>query len=155
MRPALVVRLVQRPMWLACIGMNAVGTLLEAGTLDPRDRELVILRVGFRTHCAYEWTQHLAMARVAGLSAAQIAAVTEGPGAAAWTDRDRDLLRAADQLVDDHVVDAPTWARLARHFDERQLLELMFVVGSYVCLAMVLNSVGLDPTVEPDRAAGP
>jgi len=36
---------------------------------------------------------------------------------------------------------------LAAHFDKRQLLEICFVVGSYACLAMVLNSAGLIPTV--------
>lgn len=33
MRPTLVIRLVRRPMWLAGIGMNAVGTLLQLGAL--------------------------------------------------------------------------------------------------------------------------
>ena len=35
------------------------------------------------------------------------------------------------------------WNCLASRLDEHQLLELLFVVGNYVCLAMVLNSVGL------------
>ncbi len=33
MRPILVVRLIQRPMWLAGIGMNAIGTLLQLAAL--------------------------------------------------------------------------------------------------------------------------
>nr|MDT0663628.1 carboxymuconolactone decarboxylase family protein [Micromonospora sp. DSM 115978] len=125
------------------------GTLLDVGTLDPRDRELLTLRVGARTRCGYLWTQHVAMARTAGLSPAQIAAVPAGADAEIWAERDRDLLRAADQLVDEYLIDDPTWERLTGYFDERQLLELIFVVGSYVCLAMVLNSVGLQPAVEP------
>ena len=67
-----------------------------------------------------------------------------------WTERDRDLLGAADQMIDAHRVDDATWARLATRYDEQQLLELLFVVGSYVCLAMVLNSVGLEPDAGPD-----
>ncbi|OHV65034.1 alkylhydroperoxidase [Pseudofrankia sp. BMG5.36] len=136
------------------------GKLLDDGALDPRDRELLILRVGHRTGCRYQWAQHVGMAQAAGLTLEQIAAVAAAAVAAgsvadagaadAWTDRDRDLLRAVDQLVDDHVIDDATWARLATHLDERQLLELTFVVGSYVCLAMVLNSVGLEPAVLPD-----
>jgi alkylhydroperoxidase family enzyme len=39
---------------------------------------------------------------------------------------------------------------LAAGFDEQQLLELLFVVGSYLCLALVLNSAGL----EPDQPSG-
>ncbi|CAO5191970.1 4-carboxymuconolactone decarboxylase [Frankia sp. AiPs1] len=121
------------------------STLLEQGVLDAHDRELLILRVGHRTSCAYLWTQHAGMAQAAGLTPERIAAVADTGEAHPWSERDRDLLRAADQLVAGHVIDDPTWERLARHFDDRQLLELTFVVGSYVCLAAVLNSVGLQP----------
>ncbi|TDD86026.1 carboxymuconolactone decarboxylase family protein [Actinomadura darangshiensis] len=125
------------------------GTLLDDGTLDPRDRELLILRVGRRTGCRYQWAQHVGMARAAGLAPEQIAALREGAGAGTWSERDRDILRAADQLVDGHTIDDALWERLAGRFDERQLLELLFVVGGYVCLAMVLNSVGLEPASRP------
>ena len=124
------------------------GTLLDAGTLEPRDRELLILRVAARARSHYEWAQHVRIAAAAGLTSRQITAVPDGPGAPGWTDRQRDLLNAADQLLDDHVIDDATWARLAAFLDERQLLELTFVVGSYACLAMVLNSVGLEPPTE-------
>ncbi|MFD0691671.1 carboxymuconolactone decarboxylase family protein [Actinomadura fibrosa] len=129
------------------------GTLLDGGTLDPRDRELLILRVGWRTRCHYQWAQHVGMAEAAGLSPGQIAAVPRGADAGVWSERDRDLLRAADQLVDGHTVDDAVWRRLAGRFDERRLLELLFVVGGYVCLAMVLNSVGLRPAGGPDLDA--
>lgn len=131
------------------------GTLLDDGTLDPRDRELLILRVGHRTGCRYQWAQHVGMAEAAGLRPEQIAALRDGAGAGIWSERDRDVLRAADQLVDAHTIDDALWERLAARFDERQLLELLFVVGGYVCLAMVLNSVGLEPSSGPDAAAGP
>lgn len=132
------------------------GTLLDEGTLDPRDRELLILRVGLRTGCRYQWAQHVGMARAAGLTSAQLAAVAEGAEAGIWTDRDRDLLRATDQLVDGHAIDDATWTRLAARFDERRLIELLFVVGGYVCLAMVLNGVGLEPAAgsDPDAPFG-
>lgn len=130
------------------------GTLLDDGTLDPRDRELLILRVGHRTGCRYQWAQHVGMARAAGLEPEQIAALRDGADTGTWSERDRDILLAADQLVDGHTIDDALWERLAGRFDERRLLELLFVVGSYVCLAMVLNSVGLEPSNGSDPDAG-
>jgi 4-carboxymuconolactone decarboxylase len=134
--------------------------LLEAPVLDPRDRELLVLRVGWRAQCRYEWAQHVRMALDAGLTPEQVAAVaSEGDDDSdartpVWSDRDRHLLAAADQMVVDHRVDDVTWRGLAAHFDEAQLLELLFVVGSYLCLALVLNSVGLVPDPGTDEGPG-
>jgi AhpD family alkylhydroperoxidase len=138
--------------------------LLEAPLLDPRDRELLILRVGWRARCRYEWAQHVRLGRQAGLTAEQVAAVasdddragdsdSDGAGGV-WSERDRHLLAAADQMVAEHRVDDATWKGLTAHFDEPQLLELLFVVGSYLCLALVLNSVDLAPDPGTDDGPG-
>jgi 4-carboxymuconolactone decarboxylase len=120
------------------------GGLLDDPALDPRDRELLILRVAWRADCRYEWEQHARMAVAAGLTAEQVAAVAE-PTSACWDDGQRDLLAAVDEMLDGHRVGDRTWGRLAARFDERALLEVLFVIGSYVCLALVLNSAGLEP----------
>jgi AhpD family alkylhydroperoxidase len=125
------------------------GALLTEGALAPRDRELLVLRVAARTGCSYLRSEHASAARDAGLSAAQVAAGPEDPDGTLWSERDRDLIRATDQLVASQVVDDETWLRLARAFDDRGLLELLLVVGGYTCLAMVLNSTGLDAAPPP------
>jgi alkylhydroperoxidase family enzyme len=112
-------------------------------TLSARHRELLILRVAWRTRSGYEWAQHSRMGAEAGLTASQIDAVTEGPGSAEWTPLERALLAAVDDIVDDHVVADTTWATLASQFDPTELFELLFLVGGYLCLAGVLNSIGL------------
>ena len=131
--------------WLA---LN--GGFVDDAVLDARVRELLILRVGWRTRCRYEWAQHTRMAERAGLTSAEIAAVADGSGFAGWSDRDRDLLDAVDQMIDAHRVADDTWHRLADHFDEQALLELLFLIGSYLCLALVLNSVELEPDANAD-----
>jgi alkylhydroperoxidase family enzyme len=111
--------------------------------VSARTRELVILRVAWRTRSGYEWAQHCRMGADAGLTAAQIDAVTEGPAAAVWAPADRTLLTAVDEFIDEHVVGDATWAALAAEFDPAELFELLFLIGGYVCLAGVLNSIGL------------
>jgi 4-carboxymuconolactone decarboxylase len=126
------------------------GVLLERPTLDPRHRELLILRVAWRSRSTYEWAQHVRLATGLGISEEQIDAVTRGAAAEIWSPLERLLLAAADQLLDRHRVDDATWVDLARHLDTRQLMEVLFVTGSYLCLAMVFNSVGLrlDPGMD-------
>ena len=128
--------------------------------LSPEQREVLILRVAWRTRSRYEWDQHSRMGADAGLTTAQIEAIAQGPLAAVWSPLERTLLTAVDEIIDDHVVGDTTWAGLASHFEPAQIFELLFVVGGYLCLAGVLNSIGLQsplpsmPWGEPDRAAG-
>ena len=129
---------------------NAV--LLNAPTLDPRHRELMILRVAWRTRSRYEWVQHVRMAASRGISSHEIAAIG-GSGDAEWPPLEADLLAATDQLLDVYRIDDDTWARLAARLDERQLIEVPFVVGTYTCLAMAFNSLGLQ--LDPDLDAVP
>ncbi len=120
------------------------GTLMDRASLTERDRELLILRVGYRTRSQYLSSQHIGLAEAAGLAPEEIRALGGGSEAHGWCDQDRTLIRAADELVDHHLLADTTWLALSASFDEQQLLEVLFVVGSYVCLAMVLNSVGLE-----------
>jgi len=133
--------------WLPFTDMLAGGD----ATLRPEHRELVILRVARRTHSGYEWTQHVRSGRETGLTEAQIDAIGQGAAAEGWTPLERALLTAVDEMIDGFAVGEETWATLAASFDGAQMLELLFVIGGYVCLAYVLNSVGL----QPDLPTGP
>jgi alkylhydroperoxidase family enzyme len=85
-----------------------------------------------------------------GITADEIAAVAEGSAATAWAPLEADLLAAADQLVDAYRVEDDTWARLVTQLDERELVELVFVVGTYTGLAMAFKTFGLqlDPELQ-------
>ena len=117
--------------------------LLNAPSIEPRQRELMILRVAWRTRSTYEWAQHVRMAQSCGITADEIDAIPEGADAELWPPLEADLLVATDELLKDYRIADGTWARLEDRLDERQLMELSFVVGTYACLAMVFNSLGL------------
>jgi alkylhydroperoxidase family enzyme len=115
----------------------------------PAVRELAILRVAWRTGSGYEWRAHRRMGAEAGLSTAQLDAIADGPSAEVWSPLEGALLRAADEMIDQYRVGDETWSELTQHFAPAELLELLFVVGGYLCLAAVLNSAGLEPEI-PD-----
>lgn len=115
----------------------------DESLLHAEHRELLILRVAWRTDSGYEWSQHSRMGADAGLTERQIEAVTDGPAAAVWTPLERTLLQAVDEVIDEHSVGDTTWAELAAHFEPPEILELLFLIGGYLCLAGVLNSIGL------------
>jgi alkylhydroperoxidase family enzyme len=127
------------------------GVLLGSPSIEPRLRELMILRVAWRARSRYEWLQHVRLAKQLGVTAEQIETIAGLSNAASWTSLEADLLAATDQLLERHAIDDATWARLAEQLDERQRIELVFVVGSYSCLAMAFNSFGLE--LDPDLHA--
>ena len=117
------------------------GRRLLAGELPRRERELLILRTGWRCGAEYEWGQHVRIGRLAGLRRAEIARIQQGPDAPGWAPFDGALLRAADELHDDGAITDDTWATLARRYDERQLIEVPVLVGQYHLVAFTLNSL--------------
>lgn len=125
--------------------MRFAARLMPFGTLPRRDSELVILRVAVNCGSDYEWDQHAVIGQRAGLSVGQVRRVAEGPGADGWSDRQRALLSAVDELHRDHAVSAATWSRLATHLSERGLIELCLLAGHYSMLAGALNSLGVAP----------
>lgn len=136
------------------------NVLLQEPAMSHRARELMLLRVAWRTRARYEWVHHVRLAEHYGLDAADIAGVVAG-ACDGWSALEQDLIAATDQLLDHYRIDDETWGRLSRHLDERQLVELPFVVGTYTCLAMAFNSwnlqveEGVDTTDVPPLPDGP
>lgn len=119
--------------------------VLGKSTLPERERELLILRIGWLCQAGYEWGQHVLIGRRSGLTDEEIQRIKEGPSADGWSAGDRDLLQAVDELHGDaHIADA-TWARLADHWSTQQLMDIVFTVGQYNLVSMALNSFGVQP----------
>lgn len=117
--------------------------VLFGSTLPARERELVILRAGYRCGSGYEWAQHVAIGRRSGVSDEDIRRLAQDPADAGWSQADLELVRATDQLVDDRFIDDATWVALAARWSEQQLMDLVFTVGQYVLVSMALNTFGV------------
>jgi alkylhydroperoxidase family enzyme len=119
-----------------------LGTELStASALDARSRELAILRVGWLLGGPYVWGEHVIVARREGLSPDEIERVIEGSPAEGWGDRERALLKGVEELHADAMISDATWADLAAHYDERQLVELPMLVGHYHLTIFVQNAL--------------
>jgi alkylhydroperoxidase family enzyme len=101
--------------------------LLQESTLPIRDRELLILRIGWLNGGAYEWAAHAGLARSVGITEEEL----------------KRILLGAGELHLDALISAATWDALADRYDTRQLMEVVFTVGQYNMVAMYLNSLGV------------
>jgi 4-carboxymuconolactone decarboxylase len=129
------------------------GHLLgEASLLPVREREIVILRVGWRCGAEYEFGQHTRIGIEAGMAQHEVERLalesTDG-----WEDRDFGLVTMVDELCADDVVSDATWRELSASWNEQQLLELLVLIGFYRLVSGLLNSVGV--ALEPGTPGWP
>lgn len=124
--------------------------LMPFGALSRRDTELVILRVASLRACEYELRHHRRIAARVGLTPEQIEAAETTSTTSGWDERRVALLAAVDAIVRTKDVPAADWARLAEHYDERQLIALCLLVAQYDGLATTIAVLG----IEPDRVTG-
>ena len=120
------------------------GSYLQRDSLlPPKTRELLILRTAALTGAEYEWGHHVEAAQKAGFSAAEIRRIKSGPDASGWSEEHAAVLRAADELRRETFVSDRTWATLAKHYDTKRLIEIIYTSGGYTMTALAINSLGI------------
>ena len=121
--------------------------LLNFGTLSALDREIVIHRTCARCGCEYEWGVHaIFYGERIGLSAAQIDATYASTDAAdaVWSPEQALLIELVDSLHERSELDDDLWERLAAHYSEAQLVELVALVGQYHLVSFMANAFGVE-----------
>jgi alkylhydroperoxidase family enzyme len=121
--------------------------LLSALELSPRLRELAILQVALLDRGGdYEWSQHAPLALAAGASAAQLQALQRGErSTSAFNDEEAMVLRFTREVVCDGCASAEARARLLELLGNRQVVELLQVIGQYMMVARIAATAGLRP----------
>jgi len=119
------------------------GHVLSKQTLPFRDRELLILRIGWLNQAEYEFAQHELIARRGGLGDADIEAIKQGPRAKGLSGHDAALLQLADDLYENSVASDETWTTLSKTYSTEQLMDAVFTVGQYNMVSWALNSFGV------------
>lgn len=119
--------------------------IMGKSTLDVRDREILVLRTCCLCEADYEWGPHVAMAKRAGFTDEEIQGIKEGPTTKQFSDKERLLLQAADDLHADSIVENETWQGLTKHYSIQKMMDILFTVGQYSMISMALNSLGVQP----------
>jgi 4-carboxymuconolactone decarboxylase len=129
------------------------GYVRRAAKMSEREREIIILRTGWRCRSGYEWAQHSRLGRAAGLSEEDLARLKRPADAPGWSAREALLIRAADELHDDHFIGEPTWGALSEFLDETERMDVVYLIGHYTQVCMILNTFGiqLEPGAKLDE----
>ncbi|MBY0399692.1 carboxymuconolactone decarboxylase family protein [Myxococcota bacterium] len=131
--------------------LGFASALALHGKLSRRDHELAALRAIWHCQSDFEWGHHVAFAKTAGLTDAEIARIPAGPADPAWSASDRELLEATDELCARQTLGDANWQKLRARLSDTELVELPMIVGVYTMLSMVANATGvpLEPGFPP------
>lgn len=124
--------------------MATGGHFLGRGSSLPlRDREIVIDRMCARCDAEYEWGVHVAaFAKAAGLSESDVRHTVSVPADPdAWAPHEAALIAMVDALHETSTIGDDTWAALASHYDEAQIVEVVALAGWYTMISFVCNAL--------------
>ena len=125
---------------------NTGTYLLNFGTVDPLEREIVIHRTCARCGSEYEWGVHVVVfGRSLGLSDEQLRSTVHGDADdPVWSERQALLVRLSDELHETSRVSDELWEQLASNWSAEQLVELVALVGQYHTVSFLTNALGVE-----------
>ncbi len=116
--------------------------LLFRGSLDARLRELLIMRLGWATDAVYEWTQHWRVARQLEIPAEDLLAVRDWKNSDRFDARDRAVLAATDDTLENGRISDATWAACCKELPSVQdRIELVAAIGTWRMISGILKSL--------------
>src|SRR3954466_486444 len=135
--------------------------LLENNRFDTRLRELMIMRIGWVTGSAYEWTQHWRVAPAAGIPQDDILAVRDWRNSERLTPADKAILAATDECLAGKSISETAWAEVMKHVtDPGQQVEFIIAMGNWMMFSLLFRNLRI-PLAEgvtvwpPDGLASP
>jgi alkylhydroperoxidase family enzyme len=132
-------------LWAA---QSALGKATIRADLDPRLRELVILRVAHLQRSDYELFHHRGLARAAGLAMEDEAALLGGD-LSVLAAPDQALAAFVDSVVCDVSPDDAVLTALRGHYDDRFVFDIVILIGSYMMTARLAAVGGVRPEEQP------
>jgi 4-carboxymuconolactone decarboxylase len=127
------------------------NAVLNPDILDPKLRELAILRVGNLLQSEYEFTKHVVIGKNAGVTMDQINDLSNWKSSKKFTDIERAVLRYTDEVTLNVKVSDGTFADLKRFFDDAAIVKLTITIGYYGMVSRIL--VALQVELEPGEQA--
>jgi 4-carboxymuconolactone decarboxylase len=124
---------------------------VSAGAQLPKAvRETTILTVGSAFNAQYELYAHEIMGESAGLSPAQVATLAAGGRPPDLSDQEAIAHDVARALATGRILPNSTYHRAVETFGRDGVGELVFLIGGYCLIAMVLNAFDVPAPVVGD-----
>lgn len=134
--------MLNHPVMAGSVSGLLANLLYKANKLDSILRELIIMRIGWRTGAVYEWTQHWRLCMNMGIAADLVLAVRDWRKAAGLSDAQKAVLAATDETLDDGRISDATWAACCEHLaTSEERIELVLAISNWRTFSELLQSL--------------
>lgn|SRR5215469_6576805 len=120
---------------------NALFTQIE---IDPKLREIAILRTAKDCHSVYEWTQHVPAAKHVGLNDEQIDSIENWQSAKCFSEVERLVLQFTDEVNASVKGSRETLEALKKHLTAGMIIELLIIIGHWRQTASILETTEVE-----------
>jgi 4-carboxymuconolactone decarboxylase len=117
---------------------------IRTSTLPVRQRQIAIMRTAWLCKARYMWSSHLRTSLRRGIEPELFGPLQVGASDPYFTAFERTVIDTTEDLVRDRLVSDTHWQALAAQWSNSQLLDFLFTVGTYVLLAGVMRSTGVE-----------
>lgn len=143
--------MLNHPVMAGSVSGLLANLLYKANKLDSTLRELIIMRIGWRTGAVYEWTQHWRVCMNLEIEPDLVLAVRDWRNAGDLSDAEQAVLAATDETLDDGRISDATWAACCKHLvTAEERIELVLAISNWRTFSELLQSlkIPLEPGIE-------
>jgi alkylhydroperoxidase family enzyme len=136
--------LLQHPALAKRVCDLLISLLFTDNKLNPRLRELLIMRIGWATGAVYEWTQHWRVATQMDIPEADILAVRDWEHSDVLSEEDKAILQATDDVLQWGSISDKAWIACCQHLKtEAERVELVLAIGNWGLFSQLLKSLNI------------
>ncbi|MFJ3804338.1 carboxymuconolactone decarboxylase family protein [Streptomyces sp. NPDC090088] len=129
-----------------------MGYIAYRGALPSRLRELVIARTAWLGQSPLNWVTHIYPARHAEagkeggvhFTESEVDQIIVGPSDERWSPQEAALLAGVDQFYKTGDMDDATWLKMHQNYDEKQIIELMYLITNYRMVGDIVRTLRVD-----------
>jgi 4-carboxymuconolactone decarboxylase len=121
-----------------------LGAAALSSSMDARRREIAVLRVAHATGAGYERAQHERLARLAGVTEEEIAAIAVEEPVASLDGEANLICRVADEVSRDVRLSDEALARLIERYGPREASDVILLVSYYNMVSRFLESTRVE-----------
>jgi alkylhydroperoxidase family enzyme len=127
------------PASFKSLGEFARSILFESD-FDPRKREIAVLRTAHATHSFYEWTQHVTVAKMTGVTDKEIETIAAEDPVISLDEESNLLCRVADEISRDVRLGDEALSLILDRYGVRGATELILCVSYFNMVSRFLES---------------